>query len=269
MFGSILRTLTVGLVAASASVAAVQLPPHAPRGTSEHYRRTPGQVVTKCTVPNTVALTFDDGPWVYLYDVSKALIAAGGKGTFFFRGGADGCIYNEAQAKRVKYAYDKGHQVASHTWAHLNMSSLNWDQLHNEMWNVEEAIWKITGAYPSFVRPPYGEYNPTVVEAARARGQTIALWDFDSLDWSLDADSIKKRYKDLVDSRPSNVNALNHEVHQHSAQVVIPYAIDILKKAGYKLVTLAECLGQPAYQFTGTPAARDASWTCEGKATKV
>jgi hypothetical protein len=80
-----------------------------------------------------------------------------------------------------------------------------------------------------------------------------------SLDWSLDADSIKKRYKDLVDSRPSNVNALNHEVHQHSAQVVIPYAIDILKKAGYKLVTLAECLGQPAYQFTGAPAARDVS----------
>lgn len=96
---------------------------------------------------------------------------------YFDPGG--GCIYNEDQAKRVKYAYDKGHQVASHTWAHLNMSSLNWDQMHNEMWNVEEAIWKITGAYPSFVRPPYGEYNPTVVEAARARGQTIALWDFE------------------------------------------------------------------------------------------
>lgn len=85
------------------------------------------------------------------------------------------CIYAEAQAKRVKYAYDKGHQVASHTWAHKNLTSLTWDQgtssfflerkfvqllipsspslVHHEMWLAEEAIWKITGAYPAMVRP--------------------------------------------------------------------------------------------------------------------
>lgn len=38
------------------------------------------------------------------------------------------CIYTVDQAKRVKYAYDKGHQVASHTWAHKNLTTLNWDQ---------------------------------------------------------------------------------------------------------------------------------------------
>ena len=86
------------------------------------------------------------------------------------------CIYTADQAKRVKYAYDKGHQVASHTWAHKNLTTLNWDQsesgnsftfkldyglspylgvllVHHEMWLAEEAIWKITGAYPAFVRP--------------------------------------------------------------------------------------------------------------------
>lgn len=41
------------------------------------------QVVTKCKKNNTVALTFDDGPYEYAYDLSKALVAAGGKGTFF------------------------------------------------------------------------------------------------------------------------------------------------------------------------------------------
>lgn len=39
-----------------------------------------------------------------------------------------GCIYNEDQAKRVKYAYDKGHQVASHTWSHAHLNTLTWDQ---------------------------------------------------------------------------------------------------------------------------------------------
>lgn len=71
--------------------------------------------------------------------------------------------------------------------------------VHNELWLAEEAIWKITGAYPAMVRPrehyhtnfsdpklrpplhytAYGEQNGMVIEAARVRGQTIALWDFE------------------------------------------------------------------------------------------
>ncbi|KEP50007.1 carbohydrate esterase family 4 protein, partial [Rhizoctonia solani 123E] len=68
------------------------------------------QVITKCAKPNTVALTFDDGPHWYLYDISKTLVAAGAKGTFFFNGNNYGCIYDPANMKRVKYAYNKGHQ---------------------------------------------------------------------------------------------------------------------------------------------------------------
>ncbi|KAJ7500330.1 hypothetical protein B0H11DRAFT_2225869 [Mycena galericulata] len=40
-------------------------------------------VYSSCKNPNEVALTFDDGPWVYLYDVSNALVAADAVGTFF------------------------------------------------------------------------------------------------------------------------------------------------------------------------------------------
>ncbi|KAG8737793.1 Carbohydrate esterase 4 protein [Ceratobasidium sp. 414] len=48
--------------------------------------RAAAKVYTKCTKPKTVALTFDDGPYAYIYDISKALVAAGAKGTFFFNG---------------------------------------------------------------------------------------------------------------------------------------------------------------------------------------
>ncbi|KAG8682463.1 Carbohydrate esterase 4 protein [Ceratobasidium sp. 395] len=86
--------------------------------------RAAAQVVTKCSKPNTVALTFDDGPYWYVYDISKALVAAGAKGTFFFNGNNFGCIYDADNMKRVKYAYDKGHQVASHTWAHKDLATV-------------------------------------------------------------------------------------------------------------------------------------------------
>ena len=34
---------------------------------------------------------------------------------------------------------------------------------------------------------------------------------------------------------------------------VLPVAIDVLQQAGYKLVTLAECVGQNPYQWVGSP----------------
>ncbi|KAF8150174.1 chitin deacetylase [Crassisporium funariophilum] len=234
---------------------------------SQLATRAPAQVITKCTVPNTAALTFDDGPYVYLYDVSKALIAAGAKGTFFFNGKNFGdCIYTVDQAKRVKYAFDKGHQVASHTWRHAHLTNLTSDQVHHEFWLVEEALMKITGAYPAFVRPPYGEYNDMVREVAGIRGQTIANWDFDSGDtWGIPTAQVNQRYTDIAKARPSTILTLNHDVHQQTAQVVVPHAIKTLQAAGYRLVTVAECLGMAPYQWVAAPQARDASWTCDGK----
>ena len=91
--------LALGLLAASNVVHAIPL-----ANDTLHDRASLAQVITRCTVPNTAALTFDDGPYVYLYvrsfshfscrsittlpikDISKALIAAGAKGTFFFNG---------------------------------------------------------------------------------------------------------------------------------------------------------------------------------------
>ena len=40
---------------------------------------------------------------------------------------------------------------------------------------------------------------------------------------------------------------------------VLPYAIKKLQAAGYKLVSLAECTGLPAYQSVTTPSVRDVS----------
>ena len=39
-----------------------------------------------------------------------------------------GCIYNTDAVDRVKYAYNQGHQVASHTWAHKDLTTLSFDQ---------------------------------------------------------------------------------------------------------------------------------------------
>jgi len=218
------------------------------------------QLFTSCTVPNTVALTFDDGPYQYIQQIVNTLDANGAKGTFFFNGG---CIYSPANMDGVKYAYNHGHQVASHTWGHKNLATLTWDQIHDEMWRVELALQRITGAYPAFMRPPYGSYNNLVLDASGIRGQAVVTWDFDSQDSvGASAQTSKNLYDQKIVQHPSTLLALNHETRASTAQEVIPYIVPRLKAAGYRLVTVAECLGRAPYQSVQAPQTPNASWQC-------
>ncbi|TEB33633.1 carbohydrate esterase family 4 protein [Coprinellus micaceus] len=225
--------------------------------------RAPAQVITKCTVANTVALTFDDGPYQYMREVVRQIEAAGGKTTFFVNGKNWGCIYDNDNASALKYAYDRGHQIASHTWSHKDLTTLTWDQIHHEMWLTEQAITRITGGVPAWMRPPYGNHNSLVREASGVRNQTIALWDFDSGDSTGSSVSAQKtKYTNIANSRPSTILSLQHEVHRSSVYEVLPHAISVLRAKGYRFVTLADCLGRNKYQRTGAPEARNANWKC-------
>jgi len=220
-------------------------------------------VYSSCKNNKQVALTFDDGPWVYAYDVSKILVAAGARGTFFWNGNNYACIYDPKEMKRVKYVVAHGHQVASHTWSHTDLTKLSFDKIHNEMWKVEHALERIVGKAPAFIRPPYGNYNNLVREVAQQRGQALVLWDFDSRD-SLGATVAQSEtlYKNAVAKNPPNMLALNHEPVEKTVHQVLPYAIQLLQSKGYELVTLAECLNLPAYQWEIAPGVPDSSWHC-------
>ncbi|PPQ91640.1 hypothetical protein CVT25_013195 [Psilocybe cyanescens] len=249
-------------------------------------KRAKAKLITKCTVSNTVALTFDDGPYIYLNDVVDTVKKANAKGTFFFNGNNYGCIYDDAMVQRVKYAYDNGFQVASHTWAHKDLTKLTSDQIDSEMSRTEEAIRKITGATPAYTRPPYGNVNDLVYSVAGSRGQTLVTWDFDSGDSTgSTVNQQKQAYDELVSKHPNTILSLEHEVYgsplfyalkcdrsltrtrssvlqETTAHEVLPYVISKLQGAGYKLVTLSECLNTSPYLKTGAPSTRDATWKC-------
>ncbi|KAJ3517756.1 hypothetical protein NLJ89_g319 [Agrocybe chaxingu] len=217
-------------------------------------KRQRAAVITRCTVPNTAALTFDDGPYWYIYDLSRLLKANNATGTFFFNGNNYGCIYSEDNVKRVRYAYNQGHQIASHTWGHRDLTTLTWDQM---------ALRRITGAVPAFMRPPYGNYNNLVLDASGIRKQSVVIWDFDSGDSvGVSPANQKTRYTQLANRRPSTILALNHEVHASTVFDVMPHAINQLRAKGYRLVSVAECLGRAPYQSVGSPEARTSAWTC-------
>ncbi|KAG9019780.1 Carbohydrate esterase 4 protein [Tulasnella sp. 427] len=228
-------------------------------------KRAPATVYTACSAPKTVAITFDDGPYTWNTDIVNTLAQYNAKATFFVNGNNYECIYTPENEQRLKTAYAAGHQIASHTWAHLDWTTLSSDKLTSEMTLTDTALVKILGVKPAFVRPPYGKYNEQSREVAAANGQSIVIWDFDSGDSvGESAKNSEQDYQKIANANPPSILTLNHETYENTAKVVLPYALDALKAKGYDFVTVAECLGGTTgpYQTTTTPAARDSTWTC-------
>lgn len=72
-----------------------------------------GAQILSCTKPGIVALTFDDGPYLYTEQLLNSLVGSGMKVTFFLNGQNLGNINDNAAL--VQRMIADGHQVGSHT----------------------------------------------------------------------------------------------------------------------------------------------------------
>ncbi|KAJ6512319.1 hypothetical protein DFH09DRAFT_1197564 [Mycena vulgaris] len=228
------------------------------------YRATP-QVYDACINANDIALTFDDGPYIYLRTISDQFTAAGAKATFFFNGNNFDCIYSADRIGDIKYAYAAGHMIGSHTWSHADLTELSTAQIQDAMFRMEEAFSRILGIKPAFMRPPFGDYNNNIQSIAAGRGQSLALWDWDTgdADGNTTAQS-EAVYNDVANAKVKNALILEHETEQTTANTLVPFAINLFKSKGYNLVTMAQCLGVDPYQAIGLPQQQSSSWTCDG-----
>ncbi|KAJ3055745.1 Carbohydrate esterase 4 protein [Rhizophlyctis rosea] len=243
------------------------------------------QVVTNCVKPNTIAITFDDGPYNYTLSILSQLKAANVKATWFMNGHAYSCIYNSTWSSNAYAVYKAGHQVASHTWSHPNLTTVDLPRLNYEVTKQEDALAKVVGVRPTFIRPPFGSYNETVLKVFAEHGYShVVLWGVFG-DNGADLATWKNNYDTVDTSKP--LIALNHDPRQltvtelvstffifvchfliSTSNVVmqqLPYILQWVKKHNFKMVTVGECLGVPKnkwYKWTGSPSKRDKTWTC-------
>ncbi|KAJ7916951.1 carbohydrate esterase family 4 protein [Mycena leptocephala] len=232
------------------------------------HRATP-QVYGACINANDIAITFDDGPYIYLRSISDQFTAAGAKATFFMNGNNWDCIYNPDRISDVQYVYAAGHMIGSHTWSHVDLTTISTVQIQDGMFRMEEAFSRILGIKPAFMRPPFGnaDSNLANIQAiAAARGQSIALWDWDTgdADGNTTAQS-EALYDDVANAKVKNALILNHETEENTATVLVGYALNLFKSKGYNLVTMAQCLGVDPYQAIGLPQ----HWTVAGAALQI
>jgi peptidoglycan/xylan/chitin deacetylase (PgdA/CDA1 family) len=102
--------------------------------------------------------------------------------------------------------------IGSHTWSHADLTTLSTAQIQDGMFRVEEALSRILGVRPAFMRPPFGSTNSNVQSIAFGRGQSLALWDTDTEDADGATVAFSEGvYNQVATSMPKNALILEHE----------------------------------------------------------
>ncbi|HLJ53568.1 MAG TPA: polysaccharide deacetylase family protein [Chthonomonadaceae bacterium] len=182
-----------------------------------------------------IALTFDDGPHPPFTQRLLALLKQlDVRATFFLVGKK----VDQAPGVVDLIAKD-GHEVANHTYHHLNLDAMTEAAAANEIRLGNEAIKRACGRTPAVFRPPGGHHNPHILRAAKSQNVTVILWTDDPADFANPgADVIGSR---ILEQIGCGANILLHDGVEQTLEM-LPDLVARLRRDGYKFVTMSEMI---------------------------
>ncbi|RYP47990.1 hypothetical protein DL768_006037 [Monosporascus sp. mg162] len=193
-----------------------------------------GTVIYSCTQPGVVALTFDDGPFIYTEELLNRLRASGQRATFFVNGQNWDNINNHVSTIRRMVA--EGHQVGSHTWSHADLATLDAAGVTSQMTQLEAALSSILGYFPQYMRPPYFSYNDATLRTLGSLGYHVIQCDIDTLDWQFNTPATTgmsyTRYENGLNG--GGTISLMHDVHQTTVGALVPRVLSLLAQRGLR-----------------------------------
>lgn len=228
-------------------------------------RRDDDAAVTNCLSDDSIAMTYDDGPYTWERELTDMYADAGMHITYFINVNNWACSYDSPFAENLQYARSKGMTIASHTATHPDLQTLTLAQIDEQIELVEKFTYKTLGLIPRFFRPPYGSTNDTINQHLKDKwGLTVITWATDSGDSDNDppSESITK-----VTSTTGGEIILNHETRQTSVEQVAPAMIKDLQSKGRKSIGMRKCLGgiNPyKVKLADNAPKRDNTWNCDG-----
>ena len=161
------------------------------------------------------------------------------KTTFFMVG--DWIEKNEESAKKI---FAAGHELGNHSYNHPHINNLNYDKNIEQIKKCSELIQKITGKPSTLYRGPYGEYNDTVLQAAKDLKHTTIQWSIDSLDYkSLTGEQMWER----IEPKLQNGSIiLMHNGTENTANSLNDIITNI-KNKGFTIVPVSELIYKGNY----------------------
>ncbi|MBP1533130.1 MAG: polysaccharide deacetylase family protein [Ruminococcus sp.] len=192
-----------------------------------------------------VAISFDDGTGVAGQRITDALAANGFHATFFYVGN---WINNENQ---VRYAYNKGMEIANHTTSHQDLTGMNAQQIRKEYDDTQYKLRNIIGTEPSkLMRLPYLSCNWQVQQTLN--DVPLISCSVDSEDWKgISSDQIVANIQNAArNGSLEGAIVLCHENQANTAtamETVLPW----LKDNGYEVVTISDMFAAKGQTLQG------------------
>jgi len=163
--------------------------------------------------------------------------------TFFLCG-----YWVDKYPEEVRRIHAAGHDIANHGDTHAHGAKLNLEANKREIMGVHNKVRELLGIEMNLFRPPFGEYNNTVLQAADALGYFTIQWDIDSHDWM---DRGVQYEVDRVLNHPklqSGSIILFHNDAPNTPQT-LPTILRGLQERGFTIVPISQLIHQENFHM--------------------
>lgn len=167
------------------------------------------------------------------------------KTTFFLVG-----IWVDKYPEKVREIAAEGHEIGNHSTSHPHMSKLSPEQIRKELEITQKKIEDLAGDRAvKLFRPPFGDYNDTLILTCKKLGYYPIQWDVDSLDWKdLGAEHMTKQVLGKV--REGSIVLFHNDAKYTPA--ALPTILDKLIDEGYEIVPISELIYRDGYEIDHT-----------------
>ena len=161
--------------------------------------------------------------------------------TFFIVG-----EWAEKYPESVKKIYEAGHEIGTHSDTHPHVNKLSLEENIREIENGAKRIEEIIGNKINLYRTPYGEYNNTVIQAAKQKEYFTIQWNIDTLDYEgLTGEEMWKRIENKLEKGSI---ILSHNGTKHTADS-LDMLIKKIQSKGYQIVKVSELIYKDNYSI--------------------
>jgi peptidoglycan/xylan/chitin deacetylase (PgdA/CDA1 family) len=184
-----------------------------------------------------VAIGFDDGPAPDTGAFVTMLERSHAQATFFMIGKQVNGAYRATLLRELR----NGDVLGDHTFTHPDLELSG--EVRGQLQRTISAIRALTDYSPCVFRPPYGDYDRSIIQTARSLGLATVLWNVDPSDYALPGTkAIEQRV--LAQVQPGSI-IISHDGGGPRGQTLAAYPAIIvaLRSRGYRIVTIPQLLG--------------------------
>ena len=163
--------------------------------------------------------------------------------TFFICG-----YWAEQFSDDVAKFYKAGHDIANHGDTHAHVAGLDLEKNMAEISDAHEKIKNMLGIEMDLYRPPYGEYNNTVIKAANNLDYFTIQWDVDSLDWKkLGADHMYNTVINHKNLQNGSILLFHNDLPE--TPIALRRILAELSNQGYDFVPVSQLIYRENYKL--------------------